>query len=72
MDPLSRLEDMLSDFRPLFKHNNFNHFRTFVNGNLINTPYRGTMTQIYLSTQSVFLLMDFGFATFGRGHHPTL
>ena len=24
MIPLSRLEDMLSEFRPLFKHNNFN------------------------------------------------
>ena len=50
MDPLSRLENMLSAFRPLFKHNNFNHFQTFVKG-LINTPYRGTMTQIYLSTE---------------------
>ena len=50
MTPLSRLEDMLSDFRPLFKHNNFNHFQTFVKG-LINTPHRGTMTQIYLSTE---------------------
>ena len=50
MDPLSRLEDMLSDFSPLFKHNNFDHFQTFVKG-LINTPHRGTLTQIYLSTQ---------------------
>lgn len=50
MTPFSRLEDMLSDFRPLFKHNNFNHFQTFVKG-LINTPHRGTMTQIYLSTE---------------------
>ena len=50
MDPLSRLEDMLSEFRPLFKHNNFNHFQTFVKG-LINTPHRGTMTQVYLSTE---------------------
>ena len=50
MTPLSRLENMLSDFRPLFKHNNFNHFQTFVKG-LINTPHRGTMTQIYLSTE---------------------
>ena len=49
MDPLFRLEDMLSEFRPLFKYNNFDHFQTFVKG-LINTPYRGTMTQIYLST----------------------
>lgn len=49
MDPLFHLELMLSDFRPLFKHNNFNHFRTFVKG-LIMTPHRGTMTQIYLST----------------------
>ena len=48
MDPLSRLEDMLSEFRPLFKHNNFNHFQTFVK-DLINTPYRRTMTQIYRS-----------------------
>ena len=50
MDPLFRLEDMLSEFRPLFKHNNFDHFQTFVKG-LINTPHRGTMTQIYLSTE---------------------
>ena len=50
MDPLFRLEDMLSNFRPLFKHNNFNHFETFVKG-LINTPHRGTLTQIYLSTE---------------------
>ena len=49
MDPLLRLEDMLSEFRPLFKYNNFDHFRTFVKG-LINTPHRGTMTQVYLST----------------------
>ena len=49
MYPLFRLEDMLSAFRRLFKHNNFNHFQTFVKG-LINTPHRGTMTQIYLST----------------------
>ena len=48
MDPLFRLEDMLSDFQSLFNHNNFNHFRTFVTG-LINTPYRGTMTHIYES-----------------------
>ena len=50
MIPLSRLEDMLSDFSPLFKHNNFNHFQTMVKG-LINTPHRGTLTQIYLSTE---------------------
>ena len=50
MTPLSHLEDMLSEFRPLFKHNNFNHFQTFVKG-LINTPHRGTMTQVYLSTE---------------------
>ena len=49
MDPLFRLEHMLSDFSSLFKHNNFNHFRTFVK-ELIMTPHRGTMTQIYLST----------------------
>ena len=50
MDPLFRLELMLSDFGHLFKHNNANHFRTFVKG-LIMTPHRGTMTQIYLSTE---------------------
>ena len=50
MDPLSCLEDMLSEYRPLFKHNNFNHFETFVKG-LINTPHRGTLTRIYLSTE---------------------
>ena len=50
MPPLSCLEDMLSEFRPLFKHNNFNHFQTFVKG-LINTPHRGTLTQVYLSTE---------------------
>ncbi len=49
MTPLSYLDNMLSQFRSLFKHNNFNHFQTFVKG-LINTPYRGTMTQIYLAT----------------------
>ena len=48
MDPLFRLEHMLSDFQSLFNHNNFNHFRTFVTG-LINTPHRGTMTQVYES-----------------------
>ena len=47
MDPLLRLEDMLSEFSPLFKHNNFDH-RTFVKG-LINTPH---LTQVYLSTDS--------------------
>ena len=30
MDPLFRLETMLSDFRSLFKHNNFDHFCTFL------------------------------------------
>ena len=50
MDPLSCLEDMLSEYRRLFKHNNFDHFQTFVKG-LINTPHRGTLTQIYLSTE---------------------
>lgn len=50
MDPLSRLDAMLSEFSPLFKHNNFNHFETLVKG-MINTPYRGTLTQIYLSTE---------------------
>ncbi len=50
MDPLSRLETMLSDYQHLFKYKNFNHFRTFVTG-LINTPHRGTMTQIYQSTR---------------------
>ena len=48
MSPLCRLEDMLSGFRALFKHNNFNHFETLVKG-LINTPHRGTLTQVYLS-----------------------
>ena len=32
------------------KYKNFNHFCTFVLG-LIKTPHRGTMTQIYLSTE---------------------
>ena len=50
MGPLSCLEDMLSEYRPLFKHNNFNPFETFVKG-LINTPHRGTLTRIYLSTE---------------------
>ena len=44
MAPFFRLETMLSDYESLFKHNNFNHFHTFVTG-LINTPHRGTMTQ---------------------------
>ena len=46
MEPLLRLDSMLSEYQPLFKYKNFNHFRTFVLG-LINTPHRGTMTQIY-------------------------
>jgi len=50
MDPLFRLDAMLSDFRPLFKHNNFTHFETLVKG-LISAPHRGTLTQIYLSTE---------------------
>ena len=50
MDPLFRLETMLSDYKYLFKHNNFNHFRTFVTG-LIKTPQRGTMTQVYESVK---------------------
>ena len=57
MDPLSRLEDMLSEFRPLFKYNNFDHFQTFVEG-LINTPDRGTMTQVYLSTDPSKVLVS--------------
>ena len=50
MNPLFHLDNMLSEFDPLFKHNNFNTFRTYVGG-LIMTPHRGTMTQIYLSTE---------------------
>ena len=50
MDPLPRLDSMLSEYQHHFKYKNFNHFRTFVLG-LINTPHRGTMTQIYLSTE---------------------
>jgi hypothetical protein len=41
---------MLSEYRSLFKYNNYDHFRSFIHG-LINTPHRGTMTQIYLSTE---------------------
>ena len=50
MNPLLRFEHMLSDYRSLFKHNNFNHFQTFIRG-LIRTPHRGTMTQVHLSTE---------------------
>ena len=50
MDPLLRLYSMLSEYQDHFKYKNFDHFRTFVLG-LINTPHRGTMTQIYLSTE---------------------
>ena len=50
MDPLPRLDSMLSEYQHHFKYKNFNHFRTFALG-LINTPHRGTMTQIYLSTE---------------------
>lgn len=50
MNPLLRFNHMLSDYRSLFKYKNFDHFRTFIRG-LINTPHRGTMTQIYLSTE---------------------
>ena len=48
MDPLFRLDLMLSEFKLFFKSNNFDHFCTFVKG-LINTPHRGTMTQVYES-----------------------
>ena len=61
MTPLSYLEDMLSEFSPLFKHNNFNSFETMIKG-LINMPHRGTLTQIYLSTapsQSYWCLPKF-------------
>ena len=50
MDPLFRLDHMLSEYKPLFKYNDFDHFCAFVKG-LIYTPYRGTMTQIYQSTK---------------------
>ena len=50
MNPLLRFDNMLSDYRSLFKYKNFDHFRTFIRG-LINTLHRGTMTQIYLSTE---------------------
>ncbi len=50
MNPLLRFEHMLSNCRSLFKSNNFDHFQTFIRG-LINTPHRGTMTQVHLSTE---------------------
>ena len=50
MNPLLRLDNMLSDYRSIFKYNNFDHFRTFIHG-LINTEHRGTMTQVYLSSE---------------------
>ena len=50
MNPLLRFDNMLSDYRSLFKYNNYDHFCSFIHG-LINTPHRGTMTQIYLSTE---------------------
>ena len=51
MNPLLRLHSMLSDYQQVFKYSaNFKHFCTYVNG-LINTPHRGTMTQIYQSTK---------------------
>ena len=50
MNPILRFESMLSEYRSLFKYNNFNHFQTFIR-DLINTPHRGTMTQLYLSTE---------------------
>lgn len=51
MNPLLRLHSMLSDFQQVFKYSaNFNHFCTYVIG-LINSPHRGTMTQIYQSTK---------------------
>ena len=46
MDPLSYLDNMLSDFSSVFKHNNFAHFETIVQG-LIKTPDSGTLTQLY-------------------------
>ena len=50
MNPLLRLDNMLSDYRSLFKYNNFDHFCSFIKG-LINMTHRGTMTQIYLSSE---------------------
>lgn len=50
MNPLLRLDNMLSDYRSIFKYNNFDHFCSFIHG-LINTEHRGTMTQIYLSSE---------------------
>ncbi|RKU25758.1 hypothetical protein C6497_10865, partial [Candidatus Poribacteria bacterium] len=50
MKPLSYIYKMLSEYQSVFKYNNFKHFQTVVMG-LINTPHRGTMTQIYQSTR---------------------
>ncbi len=52
MDPLFHLEDMLSDFKSLFKHNNFNHFHTFKNIFLRVTIRDNTQRKIgrYLKT----------------------
>ena len=59
MTPLSHLEDMLSEFRPLFKHNNFNHFQTFVKGLIstasghddANLSINGTLNDLLVSTE---------------------
>ena len=50
MKPVSHLLTMLSEYKSVFKYNNFKHFQTFVKG-LICTSHRGTMTQIYQSTR---------------------
>ena len=50
MRPLFHLDSMLSQYQPVFNYNNFTHFQTYVKG-LIDTPHRGTMTQIYQSTR---------------------
>ena len=46
MEPLLRLDTILSDYQHLFKHKNYNDFRTIVTG-LINTPHRPTLTNVY-------------------------
>ena len=50
MRPLFHLDSMLSQYQQVFNYNNFTHFQTYVKG-LIDTPHRGTMTQIYQSTR---------------------
>ena len=62
MDPLPRLDSMLSEYQHHFKY--FNHFRTFALG-LINTPHRGTHRYIYQQNNPIGLYRSFSLVAYG-------